>query len=145
MGITQTKRQQVLDNTVVVNGQVNLVINAADDPCNIHGLILDIKIGSTGAGLSFGQWGLVLLPRSSTADVDMTTATLNTEVDNPVFWMLGTWMTDITGGLDRIGGAPKTSRNCPRGGRLRLSIKNSALSGSTIRVHGTVTWFETIK
>jgi len=59
--------------------------------------------------------------------------------------MLGTWMTSDTGVVSHIGGSPRTSRNCPRGGRLVLAVANSALSGSTVRIHGTMTWFETTK
>ncbi len=145
MGITQTKRQQAIDNTVAANAQVNTVINTADDPCNIHGLIIDIRIGSLSTGLSFGQWAVTLMPRVGTNAPVLTTSTINSEIDNPVFWMLGSWMTDLTGGLDRVGGAPRTSRNCPRGGRLQFNLENSAVSGSGIRFHGTATWFEVIK
>ncbi len=145
MGITQTKRQQAIDGTTAAGVQTNTSINVAADPCNIHGMIVDIQIGSTSTGLSFGQWAVTLQPRGSTTAPGLTTANINNEQDNPVFWMLGSWMTDLTGGLNRVGGSPRTSRNCPRGGRLQFQIENSSLSGSGIRFHGTVTWFETIK
>jgi len=145
MGISQTKRVRAFDNTVAANAQIGLILNTADDPCNIHGLITDMMIGQTGVGLSFGYWALCLLPRGTTANPVLTTTALNSEVDNPIFWMVGTWMTDDAGVVSHIGGAPRTSRNCPRGGRLVLVIANSALSGSTIRTHGVATWFETIK
>jgi len=145
MGISQTKRQAAIDNTVAAGGLAAFTIKTADDPCNVHGLILDVRIASTGAGVSFGQWALVLKPRGSTADPSLTTTGINAELDNPIFWMLSTWMTNGVSFVDRFGGAPRTSRNCPRGATLRLLVESSALSAGGTRVHGTVTWFETIK
>jgi len=144
LGITQTKRQAVMDITVAANAHGTFTINTAEDPCNIHGLIVDLHAGITGAGLTFGQWALVLLPRGTGPLPIIDTTAINAEADNPVFWMLGNYMM-VAESVDHFGGAPKTSRNCPRGGRLIIRVSNSALSGSTIRVHGTITWFETIK
>jgi len=145
MGITQTKRQQALDNTIAVGGQITFVLNTASDPCNIHGLMLDINIGSNvGSEHNFGAWALVLSPRGTTGIPAITTGAINFEADNPIFWMLGSWM-NIDRGFTHIGGAPRTSRNCPRGGRLQVTIANSPVSTSAVRVHGTATWFETIK
>jgi len=144
MGISQTKRVQAFDSTVAANAQAAFSI-VADQPCNIHGLILDMMIGQTSVGLTFGYWVLYLLPRGTTAIPTANTAGLNGENNNPVMWMLGTWMTDDAGVISHIGGSPRTSRNCPEKGRLILVIHNSALSGSGVRLHGTMTWFETLK
>jgi len=145
MGITQTKRQQAFDTTVAANALASIVLRVRSDPCNIHGLILDVHVGNTGVGLSFGQWCVVLMPRADTTIPVMTTAGINTEDANPIFWMLGNWMTHETGGIDHIGGAPKSSRNCGQAGVLRFIIENSPVSGSTVRIHGTASWFETAK
>ncbi len=145
LGVTQTKRIQVIDNTVALGTQLNVTLNTADDPCNIHGLILDLWAGVvTSTVPTFGQWALSLLPRGGTTAPALTTAGLNAETNNPIIWMLGSW---LASGDDKahIGGAPRTSRNCPRGGRLIVGIENSALSGTGIRIHGVATWFETIK
>jgi len=135
----------VIDNTVALGGQLDVIINTADDPCNIHGLILDIWAGVVSSTVpTFGQWALMVLPRGNTPVPALTTTSLNNEDNNPVIWMLGSW---LASGDDKahVGGAPRTSRNCPRNGRLVFSIENSALSGTGIRVHGVATWFETIK
>ena len=134
----------VIDNTVAPGAQFNDVIITSEDPCNIHGMILDVTIGTNVAGLNFGNWALSLLPRSATAVPILTTAAANTEVDSAVFWLFGSWMTEASV-FARIGGSPRTSRNCPRGGRLVFGVENSAVSGTTVRIRGTVTWFETIK
>ncbi len=144
MGVSQTKRVQAIDNTIAPNAQVNIVILTSEEPCNIHGLILDLHIGSLGAGLTFGQWVLSLLPRTGGLNPNVTTAGINAEADNPIFWMVGNWMV-FGETIDHFGGAPRTTRNCPRGGRLLLSANNSALSGASVRIRGTATWFETIK
>jgi len=83
------------------------------------------------------------LPRGTGTDPNITTSGLNAELDNPIVWMVGNWMV-VAESVDHFGGAPKSSRNCPKGGRLKLAVNNSALSGSTVRIRGTVTWFETI-
>ncbi len=145
MGVSQTKRTQSIDNTIAANAQVATIISTSEDPCNIHGLIADMFLGQTGVGLTFGYWALVLLPRGDTAVPTLNTTTINAEQFSSVVWMLGSWMTDDAGVISHIGGAPKSSRNCPRNGRLVLSIHNSALSGSTVRIHGMLSWFETIK
>jgi len=144
MGVSQTKRERALDNIIAANAQVALTIQS-EDPCNIHGLIFDMMIGQTSVGLTFGYWKMFLLPRTSTPVPVVNTANINTEDDTAVTWMSGTWMTDDAGVVSHIGGAPRTSCNCSRGGRLVLVIANSALSGSSVRIHGTVSWFETIK
>ncbi len=144
MGVSQTKRVSADDNTIPANTQNDKVITS-EEPCNIHGLIVDMMLGQTGVGLSFGYWALWLLPRGDSAIPTLNTTTINAEQSSAVLWMLGTWMTDDAGVVSHIGGAPKTSRNCPRGGRLVFTISNSSLSGSTVRVHGTLSWFETIK
>jgi len=145
LGISQTKRLQAIDGTLIAGSQSEFIINTAEDPCNIHGLIIDIWIsGATATLPSFGQWALTMRPRLSTAGPGIATSTLNLEADNPIFWMLGTWM---VAGIDKahVGGAPRTSRNCPRGGRLTIGIQSSALSAGVMRIHGVATWFETIK
>jgi len=144
MGISQTKRLSALDNTVAANAE-NVLNIQSEEPCNIHGLIVDIMIGQTGTGLSFGYWSLYLIPRPVATTLALNTTNINGENDSAVTWMIGTWMTDDAGVISHIGGSPRTSRNCPRGGKLVLVISNSALSGSTIRIHGTLSWFETIK
>jgi len=143
MGTTQTKRTQGIDSTIAANANASFTISS-EEPCNIHGLITDVFVGNTGAGLNFGHWGVYLLPRTSTGVPVPTTGNLNTEIDSAVTWMTGTWMCN-TESVAHIGGAPRSSRNCPRGGRLVLVIENSALSASLVRVHGVQTWFETIK
>jgi len=144
MGVSQTRRNQGVDNTLAPNGGVSIT-NTSEEPCNIHGLQVDVMIGNTGAGLTFGYWAIYLLPRGSTGVPTLTTTNLNNEQDSPVTWMLGTWMTTDTGVVSHIGGSPRTSRNCPRGGRLILRITSSVLSASSVRIHGVMTWFETIK
>ena len=144
MGVSQTKRFQVIDNTLAPNAQLNDVISTSEDPCNIHGLQLDVWVGTTTAGLNFGAWGLWLLPRQATAVPILTTTALNTEVDSAVNWLLGAWLQNENA-FNHVGGAPRTSRNCPRGGRLVFSIASSAVSATTTRIHGVVTWFETTK
>jgi len=144
MGVSQTKRVQVVDNTVIANGQLDVVITTSEDPCNIHGMIVDLWIADGVSQIDFGQWAVSLLPRAATAVPILTTGAVNTEVDTAVFWMISSWMVSGQNPV-RIGGAPKTSRNCPRNGRLVVSVANSPVSGGTVRVHGTVSWFETIK
>ena len=143
MGVSQTKRTQGHDNTIVPGAQT-VFTNTSEDACNIHGLILDLLVGGLSTGLNFGHWALCLLPRSSTAVPVITTTNLNSEIDSPVMWMLGTWMLN-NDSISHIGGAPKSSRNCPRGGRLVAIIESSVLSASNVRVHGNSTWFETIR
>jgi len=146
MGISQTKRWVAFDNIIGANAQQSTTVTAKE-PCNVHGLILDVFVGQTGAGLSFGYWMLLLMPRPAAAVSEpiINTTNLNLELENPLTWMLGSWMTDDAGVVSHVGGAPKSSRNCPRDSRLILIIQNSALSGSSIRTHGIMTWFETIK
>jgi len=144
MGVSQTKRTEGVDFTVAANTQGEQAITA-EEACNIHGLIMDVMIGQTGAGLSFGYWAVYLLPRGGTPVPVLNTTNLDSEIDSAVTWMVGTWMTDDAGVISHIGGAPRTSRNCPRGGRLMFVFANSALSGSLVRVHGVMSWFETIK
>jgi len=144
LGISQTKRIQAVDDIVAPNTTGGITITS-EEPCNIHGMQIDVQIGNTAAGLTFGYWAVYLLPRGSTALPTLNTTNLNNEQDSPVTWMLGSWMTDDAGVVSHVGGSPKTSRNCPRGGRLVLSIANSVLSGSSVRLHGTITWFETTK
>jgi len=145
MGISQTKRQQVIDNTVALGAQLNVTLNTATDPCNIHGLVLDVWIGSqVDTQHDFGKWAVVLQPRATAGAPVLTTTALNSEIDNPIFWMLGSWML-VGPGWNHVGGAPRTSRNCPRDGRLRFIVENSSVSAGSVRVHGTATWFETIK
>jgi len=145
MGISQTKRLSAFDDIIAANAQGVFFVTTSEEPCNIHGMILDMMIGQTGAGLTFGYWILALLPRKDTGVPIVNTATLNTEDYSAITWMVGTWMTDDAGVVSHIGGAPRTSRNCPRGGRLVMIIHNSALSGSSVRTHGTASWFESIK
>jgi len=144
MGISQTKRQLVIDNTVNAGAQLNVVIPATDS-CNVHGLILDVWVGSqVDTHHDFGKWALMLMPRGGTAIPVINTAGINAEADTSTFWMLGSWML-IGPDHNHVGGAPRTSRNCPKNGRLVFSLENSAVSAGAVRVHGTVSWFETIK
>jgi len=145
VGVSQTKRAQAFDNTFAPNAQVNIVITTSEDPCNIHGLITDLMVGSLGAGINFGYWAMLLIPTRQTNIPTLNTTTINSEDFNALIWMLGTWMCDDPSGIAHIGGAPRTSRNCPRGGRLVLIVSNSVLSGSSVRIHGTASWFEIIK
>jgi len=145
MGISQTKRMQAIDNTLSLGSQLATTINTADDPCNIHGLQLDLFIGSNvGAEHNFGKWALVLQPRGSAAAPSINTTGINAEDNNAIFWMLGSWMI-VDRGFAHVGGAPRTSRNCPEKATLKFLLENSALSTTAVRVHGTVTWFETTK
>ncbi len=142
MGVSQTKRTQAVDTTVTANATTEFVISTSEDPCNIHGLIVDVHIGNTSAGLNFGQWGVFLLPRKDTSSPGIQTSAVNSEEASAVTWMLGNWM-NVLETVDHIGGAPKSSRNCPRQGRLVFKLENSPVSVGTVRVHGTFTWFET--
>jgi len=144
LGVSQTKRNRGIDNTIGINADATITVTS-EEPCNIHGLQVDVMIGNVGAGLSFGYWALYLLPRGSTNLPTLNTSNLNNEQDSAVTWMLGTWMTTDTGVVSHIGGSPRTSRNCPRGGRLVLIVANSVISASTVRMHGVMTWFETTK
>ena len=145
MGTTQTKRYQAIDNTISLGAQLDVEIAKATDPCNVHGLILDLWVGSNvGAEHNFGKWMLNALPRAETNPPLIKTSDINTEKDSAVCWMLGSWMI-VDRGVAHIGGAPRTSRNCPRNGRINLSIENSSLSTTAVRVHGVATWFETQK
>jgi len=145
MGVTQTKRVQVIDNTVAAGAQLNVALRAATDACNIHGLVLDIWVGSqVDTQHDFGKWALMVLPRTGTNTPSLTTGTLNTEIDNPTFWMIGSWML-IGPDHNHVGGAPRTSRNCSQSARLVFALENSAVSAGSVRVHGTATWFETSK
>jgi len=144
LGITQTKRQQVIDNTVAAGAQLDVVL-PADNPCNIHGLIVDVFVGSqVDTQHDFGKWGMLLLPRGGTGVPSLTTASINGENAVATFWMLGAWML-IGPDHNHVGGAPRTSRNCPQKGRLVFALENSSVSAGAVRVHGTVTWFETRK
>ena len=87
MGTTQTKRMQTLDNTIAANAQVTFTIDTADDPCNIHGLIVDMHVGNTGVGLSFGQWIAYVQPRGSTSGPIIDTTAINAEQDNPIIFL----------------------------------------------------------
>ena len=143
MGLSQLRRQQAIDNTVSLGATLEVFLKTGEDACNIHGLILDIFIGSNvGAEHNFGKWALVAQPRATTGAPGMTTTALNAELDNAVFWMLGAWMI-VDRGFTHIGGAPRTSRNCPKEARIKLLVENSSLSTTAVRVHGTATWFET--
>jgi len=145
LGISQTKRTQGIDNTIAAGAQLNVTINASEEPCNIHGLVLDLWIGQQVATFhDFGYWALYLLPRVTTSVPVLNTTNLGDERDSAVTWMLGSWMVVDTDKA-HVGGAPRTSRNCPRGGRLVLTIANAALSAGSVRVHGIATWFETVK
>ena len=145
MGISQTKRMQAIDNTVSAGAQLDVVLNTADDPCNIHGLIIDLWVGQQVVTFhDFGKWALFLLPRTGTSVPSINTTGVNSENASSVIWMLGTWMV-VDVDRAHVGGAPRTSRNCPRGGRLVVSIENSSVSAGAVRVHGVATWFETIK
>jgi len=144
MVFSQTKRSQGLDNTISVGGQTSFTVTASN-PCNVHGLILDLHIGSNvGAEHNFGYWALYLLPREQTSIPTVNTTNMTDERDTQVMWMAGSW-TVIDRGFIHIGGAPRTSRNCPKDGRLVLVISNSALSTTAVRANGLMTWFETIK
>ena len=132
----------MIDNTVGAGAQLNVPIPATQS-CNVHGLILDVWVGSqVDTQHDFGKWGICQLPRGTTAIPLLTTTALNTEVDAATFWMLGSWMI-IGPDHNHVGGAPRTSRNCPKNGRMVFVLENSALSAGAVRVHGTVTWFET--
>jgi len=145
MGVSQTKRQQGISNTVSAGGQSDTILNTASDPCNIHGLIVDLWVGSEVTGQhDFGHWSVVLQPRGDASTPAINTGAISLEAANPIFWMLGSWMV-IGPDKSHIGGAPRTSRNCPRGGRLKVSVENSALSAGAVRYHGNASWFETIK
>jgi len=135
---------QVIDNTVAAGAQLDVVI-PADDPCNIHGLIVDVWIGSqVDTQHDFGKWALFLLPRTGTAVPSINTAGVNNELNNSVTWILGSWML-IGPDHNHVGAAPRTSRNCPKAGRLVFSVENSAVSAGAVRVHGTITYFQTVK
>jgi len=145
MGVSQTKREQAIDNTISVGAQLDVDLVTVVDPCNIHGLIVDMFVGSNvGAEHNFGHWSVHVRPRTGTGAPAMTTTGINLEKDIAIKWMQGSWMI-VDRGFTHIGGAPRTSRNCPRGGRLTVSIGNSAVSTTAVRVHGVATWFETQK
>jgi len=144
MGVSQTKRISAVDNTIAAGGQLDIEIKS-DNACNIHGLIVDLWVGQQVATFhDFGYWAVSLLPRTQTQVPNLITSQVNDERDSAVFWMLGSWMIVDT---DRahVGGAPRTSRNCPRDGRMVVSISNAALSAGSVRVHGVISWFETVK
>ena len=143
MGVSQTKRTQAIDNTIAAGAQLDVVLNTAEDPCNIHGLIIDLWIGQQVVTFhDFGYWAVFILPRKGTAVPPLTTTNINNENDSAVTWMLGTWMV-VDVDRAHIGGAPRTSRNCPRGGRMVISMANSAISAGAVRAHGVASWFET--
>jgi len=144
LGISQTKRTFAIDNTVNAGAQLDVQI-PANDPCNIHGLILDVWVGSqVDTQHDFGKWALLLLPRSGTGVPSMDTSGVNSENSVSTIWMLGSWMI-IGPDHNHVGGAPRTSRNCPNSGRLFFVLENSSVSAGAVRVHGTVSWFETTK
>ncbi len=145
MGIAQTKRIQVIDNTVSAGAQLNVTLKSGEDACNVHGLILDLWVG--GQVLTqhnFGKWALSTVIRSGAGAPNLTTTSLNAETDNPVIWMLGAWMI-VDPDRIHVGGAPRTSRNCASKSKIVFSLENSAVSAGAVRVHGVCTWFETTK
>jgi len=145
MGISQTKRTQGIDGTISAGTQVNTLLNTAGDPCNIHGFQLDLWIGSRLITQhNFGHWAVTLQPRGDTTMPNIKTSDLSAELSSSIMWMLGSWMT-VESDKAHIGGAPRTSRNCPKGGRLQVAIESSALSEGASRFHGNAQWFETIK
>ena len=145
MGVSQTKRSVAIDNTISVGANLAQDLVNVEDPCNVHGLILDLWIGSNvGAEHNFGKWAVFAQPRTNTNIPTVNTTNVNDERDSAITWMLGAWMI-VDRGSTHIGGAPRTSRNCPRGGRITLAIENSTLSTTAVRVHGVCTWFETQK
>jgi len=141
----QTKRVQVIDNTIAAGTQLNVTIKTLEDACNVHGLILDLWVGQQVLTFhDFGKWALMVVERKTAGIPLLTTTSLNAENDNTTFWMLGSWMV-VDQDRVHIGGAPRTSRNCRKDSRLIVGIENSAVSAGAVRVHGTVTWFETTK
>ncbi len=144
LGIAQTKKLFVIDNTIGAGAQLDVEI-PADTPCNVHGLILDVWVGSQVATQhDFGNWALFALPRTASGVPPITTSGVNAENFASTVWMFGNWML-IGPDHNHVGGAPKSSRNCPDAGRLVFSLENSAVSAGAVRVHGTVSWFETRK
>ncbi len=140
------KRIRAFDAIVAAGAATTFDLQASyPDNCNCHGIGIDIWVGANSASqtaFAFGHWLLVVQPRGGSATPGTTTATINTEVDNPIVWASGSWMANQNPTPIFIN--PRTSRNIPKGATFRLVIGSSALSAFSVRFHGTGHWFETI-
>ena len=80
MGLSQTKRTQAIDNTVAAGAQLDVILNTTEEPCNIHGLIIDLWVGQQVATFhDFGYWAVSILPRTTTTVPVLNTTNVNQE------------------------------------------------------------------
>ncbi len=125
-------------------GQVDNIATVDEtNGANVHGLRCSIAIEPENADANAnGTWVLWCIPRQDTSRASMSFGALETEVANPEVWACGVWVATNQTGFNHdldIG----TSRNCPNGTRIILTISKEGITAGNVRVNTMITYFTT--
>ena len=141
--VGKERRRVHVDTQTISSGATFNLVGTVDETTmvNAHGMTLSFLIEPLvqDANAS-GIWALSCLPRTGTAFPSLSQADVEGEEDNPVFWALGVFSASNQTPFNkevRI----KTSRNCPAGTRIVLSVRLQDLTTGTARIQALMTYF----
>ncbi len=99
---------------------------------NIHfGFAVEPEVADANAN---GTWVLWCIPDAVSAVPAATFGSLEAEGSNPFLWAMGVWVATNQTGYTSDDMVIRSSRNCPRDGRLVLVVRVDGLSTGNARV-----------
>ncbi len=87
-----------------------------------------------------GTWVLWCIPDAVSAVPSSAIATLELEGSNPYIWAMGVWTASNQTPYTFPDATFGTTRNCPNGGRLVLSIRMEGVSAGLVRIIRYITY-----
>ncbi len=115
------------------------------DRVNVHGLrycfSIEPEVQDANAN---GWWVVFCLPGEIILDADLPTTigTIGNEKSNAYIWGIGCWTASNQAPF-HLEFAPRTSRNCQKGARIKAYIVKEGISSGAVRIIQTLTCFTT--
>jgi len=126
-----------------LNNQVSLIATVDEsNGINAHGLracFTAINTGATSAQ-STGTWALFCIPDEISAVPGVDISELESEDSNAFIWAVGLWSSS-TETPEKVEINIKTSRNCQRGARIVLRVRNNVQFSTNPSVQLMISYF----
>ncbi len=138
----QRKRVHIQTSVVVSTARVQLLATVDEtNGVNFHNVHFGYAVEPQNADANAnGTWALFCIPDAVSAVPSTAVSALELEGSNPFLWALGVWtasnQTPYTSGDFVI----RSSRNCPRNGRLIMIVDVEGISAGDSRILSYLTY-----
>ena len=138
----QRKRIHVISETKSTGGTTVLAATVDEtNGVNFHNVHFGVSVEPEVADANAnGTWVLWCIPDAVSAVPGISVSLLEAEGSNPYLWAMGVWVAANQTGFNSLDNVIRSSRNCPAGGRLVLSIRVEGVTSGNCRILGYITY-----